>query len=99
MGKISNVILTVSNKKLGLLARSCLRPLYCSRHCQQGERDVYQTLSNHESVVEVHALYGEYDLLVRLSSENSASLSGMLMSDFRQIDGVKDTQTMIAVEY
>ena len=38
------------------------------------ERDVYQTLSNHESVVEVHALYGEYDLLVRLSSENSASL-------------------------
>ena len=63
------------------------------------ERDVYQTLSNHESVVEVHALYGEYDLLVRLRSENSASLSGMLMSDFRQIDGVKDTQTMIAVEY
>ena len=63
------------------------------------ERDVYQTLSNHESVVEVHALYGEYDLLVRLSAENSASLSGMLMRDFRQIDGVKDTQTMIAVEY
>ena len=63
------------------------------------DRDVYQTLSNHESVVEVHALYGEYDLMVRLSSENSASLSGMLMSDFRQIDGVKDTQTMIAVEY
>ena len=60
---------------------------------------MYQTLSNHESVVEVHALYGEYDLLVRLSSENSASLSGMLMSDFRQIDGVKDTQTIIAVEY
>lgn len=63
------------------------------------ERDVYLTLSNHESVVEVHALYGEYDLIVRVSSSESGTLSGMLMSDFRQIDGVKDTQTLIAVEY
>ena len=47
----------------------------------------------------LHALYGEYDLLVRASSEDARKLSGMLMSDFRQIDGVKDTQTLIAVEY
>lgn len=63
------------------------------------ERDVYQTLNNHSAVAEVHALYGEYDLLVRVSSEDARILSGMLMSDFRQIDGVKDTQTLIAVEY
>jgi len=63
------------------------------------ELEVYQTLSNHESVAEVHALYGEYDLLVRVTSEDSGKLSSMLMSDFRQISGVKDTQTMIAVEY
>jgi len=63
------------------------------------ERDVYQTLTDHSGVVEVHALYGEYDLLVRVSSEDARKLSGMLMSDFRQIDGVKDTQTLIAVEY
>ena len=41
------------------------------------ERDVYLTLSNHESVVEVHALYGEYDLIVRVSSSESGKLSGM----------------------
>ena len=63
------------------------------------ERDVYQTLTDHSAVVEVHALYGEYDLLVRVSSEDARKLSGMLMGDFRQIDGVKDTQTLIAVEY
>ena len=55
------------------------------------EREVYQTLSDHDSVVEVHALYGEYDLLARVSPKDSKKLSGMLMSDFRQIDGVKDT--------
>ncbi|RJU82657.1 MAG: Lrp/AsnC family transcriptional regulator [Candidatus Poseidoniales archaeon] len=63
------------------------------------ERDVYLSLMNHESVVEVHALYGEFDLLARLSADDSSTLTKMLMTQFRQITGVKDTQTLIAVEY
>ena len=63
------------------------------------ERNVYLTLTNHSSVVEVHTLYGEYDLIVRISADDSKKLSRMLMTEFRQIDGVKDTQTLIAVEY
>jgi len=62
------------------------------------EREVYLTLSEHEGVAEVHALYGEYDLLVRISAPDSKKLSGMLMGTFRRIEGVKDTQTLIAVE-
>ena len=62
------------------------------------EREVYLSLSNHEEVAEVHALYGEFDLLVRISSPNSKELSQMLMDTFRRIDGVKETQTLIAVE-
>ncbi len=53
----------------------------------------------HSAVAEVHALYGEFDLVVRLSVDNSQNLTKMLMTDFRQIKGVKDTQTLIAVEY
>ena len=63
------------------------------------ERDVYLALSDNESVAEVHALYGEFDLLVRISSKNSGDLSSMLIQEFRQIDGVRETQTMIAVDY
>jgi DNA-binding Lrp family transcriptional regulator len=63
------------------------------------ERNVYLALTNHKSVSEVHALYGEYDLIVRISAKDSATLSGMLMSEFRQIEGIKDTQTLIAVDY
>ena len=44
-------------------------------------------------------MYGEFDLLVRVSSDNSVDLSKMLVQDFRQIEGVKETQTMIAVDY
>ena len=63
------------------------------------ERDVYLALTNHESVSEVHALYGEYDLIVRISATDSTTLSRMLMTEFRQIEGIKDTQTLIAVDY
>jgi DNA-binding Lrp family transcriptional regulator len=63
------------------------------------EREVYLSLMEHSAVAEVHALYGEFDLVVRLSVDNSQNLTKMLMSDFRQIIGVKDTQTLIAVEY
>ncbi|MCH1540619.1 MAG: Lrp/AsnC ligand binding domain-containing protein [Candidatus Poseidonia sp.] len=61
------------------------------------ERNVYLTLTEHSDVKEVHALYGEYDLLVRISSSDSKTLSELVMSTFRQIKGVKETQTMIAV--
>jgi len=63
------------------------------------EREVYLSLMEHTAVAEVHALYGEFDLLVRLSVDNPQNLAQMLMTDFRQIEGVKDTQTLIAVEY
>ena len=63
------------------------------------ERDVYLSLMDHAAVAEVHALYGEFDLLVRVSADNSQNLTRMLMTDFRQTKGVKDTQTLIAVEY
>ena len=63
------------------------------------ERDVYLELSGNSSVSEVHVLYGEYDLLIRISSDDAKNLTGMLMNEFRQISGVRDTQTMIAVDY
>ena len=63
------------------------------------ERDVYLALSDNDSVAEVHVLYGEFDLLVRISSKNSSDLSSTLIQDFRRIDGVRETQTMIAVDY
>ncbi|MDP6199815.1 MAG: Lrp/AsnC ligand binding domain-containing protein [Candidatus Poseidonia sp.] len=62
------------------------------------ERDVYLALSDHAGVSEVHALYGEFDLLVRVSSPDSKGLSKLLMNTFRRIEGVKETQTLIAVE-
>jgi DNA-binding Lrp family transcriptional regulator len=63
------------------------------------EREVYISLTENDSVAEVHALYGEYDLLVRVSIEDEKNLTSMLMREFRQIQGVRETQTLIAVDY
>ncbi len=63
------------------------------------ERDVYLALTSHNAVKEVHALYGEFDLLAHVSSESAKSLTFLLMQDFRTIEGIRDTQTLIAVEY
>ncbi|MAL05132.1 MAG: AsnC family transcriptional regulator [Rhodobiaceae bacterium] len=63
------------------------------------ERDVYLALTSHDAVKEVHALYGEFDLLAHVSSESAKTLTTLLMKEFRTIEGIRDTQTLIAVEY
>ena len=63
------------------------------------ERDVYLALTSHDAVKEVHALYGEFDLLAHVSSESAKTLTTLLMKDFRTIEGIRDTQPLIAVEY
>ena len=63
------------------------------------ERDVYLALTSHEAVKEVQALYGEFDLLAHVSSDSAKNLTALLMKEFRVIQGIRDTQTLIAVEY
>ena len=63
------------------------------------ERDGYAALANIAEVIESHALYGEYDMLALVECENSRELTALLMQKMRQIDGVKETETLIAVDY
>lgn len=63
------------------------------------ERDVYLALTSHESVKEVHALYGEFDLLAHVTSDSAKNLTSLVMKEFRIIEGIRETQTLIAVEY
>ncbi len=63
------------------------------------EREVYSALLEVSEVVETHALYGEYDLLAIIKCETSKNLTSILMKQLRQIDGVRETETLIAVDY
>lgn len=63
------------------------------------ERDVYLALADMECIIETHALYGEYDLVARVNAEDGKDLTTLLMGDLRTIEGIKETETLIVVEY
>jgi DNA-binding Lrp family transcriptional regulator len=63
------------------------------------ERDVFMALTDMDSITETHALYGEYDLVARVEASDAKALTKMLMGDLRLVGGVRETETLIVVDY
>jgi DNA-binding Lrp family transcriptional regulator len=62
------------------------------------EHQVYDELKKVESVIEVHPLFGEYDLLVKVNIDNLDNLSDLILEKIRKIDGVDDTKTLTGIK-
>ena len=63
------------------------------------EERVRNALDSIEHVTDRWMLFGEFDLLAHVSSDSAKNLTSLLMKEFRTIEGIRDTQTLIAVEY
>ena len=67
--------------------------------CEPGrERDVYLQLLDIPSVSEVSVVYGELDLVARIDFESEKEMSRTLIEDMRHVEGIRKTETLIAVE-
>ena len=67
--------------------------------CEPGrERDVYLQLLNMPMVSEVSVVYGELDLVARIDFESEKEMSRTLIEDMRHVEGIRKTETLIAVE-
>tara|TARA_B100000959_G_scaffold169352_1_gene177396 strand:- start:2545 stop:2781 length:237 start_codon:yes stop_codon:yes gene_type:complete len=67
--------------------------------CEPGrERDVYLQLLDIQSVSEVSVVYGELDLVARIDFESEKEMSKTLIEDMRHVEGIRKTETLIAVE-
>ena len=67
--------------------------------CEPGrERDVYLQLLDMPVVSEVSVVYGELDLVARIDFESEKEMSKTLIEDMRHVEGVRKTETLIAVE-
>ena len=67
--------------------------------CEPGrERDVYLQLLDMPVVPEVSVVYGELDLVARIDFESEKDMSRTLIEDMRHVEGIKKTETLIAVE-
>ena len=59
------------------------------------EKTVYEQLSKIPEVVEVHPLFGEYDILVKIQSTDIDSIGNIVINKIRSIQGIMDTKTLI----
>ena len=63
------------------------------------EQDVHQTLMKLSEVVELHPLFGEYDLIVKIEARDFDSLGQIVVGKVRSIPGVIDTKTLTGIKF
>ncbi len=62
------------------------------------ETDVINELKKTPHVTEVYAVYGVYDVIVKVEAESMEKLREAIATRLRKISGIKSTLTMIIVE-
>jgi DNA-binding Lrp family transcriptional regulator len=55
-------------------------------------------LQNEDVAFEVQGVYGVYDIVLKLSSDNAESLRGIITDKIRKINKVQSTLTMMVIE-
>ena len=63
------------------------------------ERDIVKALKDLPEIEFVDELYGEWDIITRVSVPKIDDLDTLLSEKIRKIDGVTLTSTMIVAEY
>lgn len=63
------------------------------------EHDVYNKLSRIPEILEVHPLFGEYDLIAKIEAKEFEHLGKIVMDKIRSISGVIDTKTLTGIKF
>lgn len=73
--------------------------VYVLVNCDLGfERDIIEKIKQVPGVTEVTYVFGVYDIIVRMSSNDIDEIRETIKSDIRKIDKVRSTITMIVTE-
>jgi DNA-binding Lrp family transcriptional regulator len=62
------------------------------------EKEVYDSLKNIPEVTELHPIFGEYDLIIKLNSDNADNIGELVVQKIRVLDGITDTKTFIGIK-
>jgi len=62
------------------------------------EKETYETLKNLPQVVEIHPLFGEYDILVKIECTDIDQIGEIVIKKIRSLRGVVDTKTLIGTK-
>jgi len=61
--------------------------------------EVYNKLSTVMEIIELHPLFGEYDLIAKIEAEDFEKLGNIIVEKIRSIDGVIDTITLTGTTF
>ena len=62
------------------------------------EKEVYENLKKTSEVIEVHPLFGEYDILLKIETNDIDSIGKIVINKIRSLKGVTDTKTLIGTK-
>ncbi len=62
------------------------------------EHEVYTKLSRVPEIVELHPLFGEFDLIAKIDAEDFEKLGELVVEKIRSIEGVIDTKTLTGAQ-
>jgi len=63
------------------------------------EHEVYNKLSKIPQIIELHPLFGEYDLIAKIESDDFEELGTIIVNKIRSITGVLDTKTLTGLTF
>ncbi|HWR27690.1 MAG TPA: Lrp/AsnC ligand binding domain-containing protein [Candidatus Thermoplasmatota archaeon] len=63
------------------------------------EHEVYNKLSKIPQIVELHPLFGEYDLIAKIDANDFEELGTIIVNKIRAINGVLDTKTLTGLTF
>jgi DNA-binding Lrp family transcriptional regulator len=62
------------------------------------EYEVFNKLSKLNEVIEVHPLFGEYDLIAKIQAEDYESIGEIVIHKIKTIEGITDTKTLTGLK-
>ena len=62
------------------------------------EKLVYESLKNVSEIREIHPLFGEYDILIKLECQDIDAIGEVIIKEIRSLKGVVDTKTLIGTK-
>ena len=63
------------------------------------EHEVYNELKKIPEIIELHPLFGEFDLIAKLETKDFNELGEIVVEKIRMIDGVIDTKTLTGIKF
>ena len=63
------------------------------------EHEVFKRLKEVPQLVEIHPLFGEYDIIAKVESDTIESIGQIVVDKIRSIEGVIDTKTLPGIKF